>query len=481
MLFIFLLVPTMTKAEKRSKENEPTLTQKRFDLSLGPHLPSDEKHSMLAPHEAFSLPLISSIEQETANHDRASLQTALEPPFSTSGPWQFLFMPSLNFTSDEGLGAGLTFSIFRKDELAAQLREELRLRLFVTSKFSHQHEISWLIRKIGDLPLRLQTRVGFFSTRSAHFCGLGPEVTCADREALQAYRNLLQEGAPQDLSAPWSQAEFMRQYFLRRYFSPYFRLLFHWQPIHSWPLEFIFGWNLAYQQTGAPDDQSAFPFNRYSEVFPNGEVGRQSTLRVGILFEDVDLEAWPTRGHRALLLVRAADVWTGSSWQFYGAHADWIGYFQFPKTTASVVAVRILYDEIQGYAPSLELSQVTGLQDVSAFGGPWLGRGIRERRFNGHQKLIQQSEYRVPLATLRILPHRLGLALAAFYDVAWVRFAPQNQREDAASAASDRWLLGVGLGMRLLIDRVFLFRMDLAASPHERQGPFLYVVMGAPF
>lgn len=445
-------------------------------------LPSSEKSSDASPAtptEAFAPPRQS--DESPREHSLPSAQNNENGPFRSSNAWQFLLIPSLNYTSDEGLGAGLTFTLFRKDDGAALLREELRLRLFMTSKFSHRHEISWNLRNVGNLPVRLQTRVGFFSTRSAHFCGLGPNVTCAERDAWVAYRALLQEDAPQAPAPVSPLEEFTEQYYLRRYFSPYFRFLVLWKAVRSWPVELIFGWNLAHQQPGTLFEQSPSPYTRYAEIFPTGEAGRHSTLRVGFLSEDVDLDAWPSRGHRMLLLARAADVWSGSSWQFFGLYADLIGYFRFPKGTSNVLVLRVLYDEIHGEAPSLELSQVTGLEEVSAFGGPQLGRGIRERRFNGQQKRIHQGEYRVPCATFRIQHHRLGIALSSFYDFAWVSFSQPNPRNLITPQDNERLLLGLGLGIRFLIDRVFLFRMDLATSPQERKGPFLYAVMGSAF
>lgn len=432
------------------------------------------------PTEAFSPPA-----GERHEHDQpGSTPFALSAPrisADASTTWQFLFVPSLNFTSDEGLGGGLTFTFFRKSDAAAQLQEEFRLRLFMTSQFSHRHELTWYIRNVANLPLQLQTRIGFFSTRSAHFCGLGANVTCNEAEASQAYQALSQARNAQGLTTPWSQAEFSERYFRRRYFTPYFRFLMQWKAVPRWPVNMILGWALAHEQPGSPIEQTPFPNNRYSELFPNGEAGRHSTLRVGILAEELDLEAWPSEGFRALFLVRAADVWTGSSWNFYGIHTDVAGYFRFPEGSANIAAIRLLYDEIQGDAPSLELSQISGLQQVSAFGGPQLGRGIRERRFNGHQKLIQQGEYRVPFATFRILRHDLGLALVSFYDVAWIQYRPERRADALSPLNNGRWLLGLGLGVRFLIDRIFLFRVDFASSPHEQMSPFAYAVMGTPF
>lgn len=327
----------------------------------------------------------------------------------------------------------------------------------------------------------MRTRVGFFSTRSAHFCGLGPHVGCGQDDALAAYRNLLASGPVANSAVPATQDEFLREYYLRRYFLPYFRFLVLWKLFAQWPIELLLGWNLGFEQPGTPNAQFQLPQNKYSELFPNGEAGRHSTMRIGFFSEAIDLEAWPTRGHRALVLVRAADAWSGSSWSFWGIHADFIGYFRFPHKSGNVVATRLLYDEIRGRVPSLELSQVTGLQDVSAFGGPWLGRGIRERRFSGHQKLIYQGEYRVPLAALRVFQHRLGLAVASFLDLAWIRFSPDVPNEFAPYETSDRGLFGLGMGLQLLLDQLFLFRVDVATSPQETQGPYVYAVMGAAF
>ena len=81
---------------------------------------------------------------------------------------EFLFVPLPIgvANSDEGLGGGVVLALQHYHGGVEPLRDDVSLRLYLTSKWVQRHELRWEGIQVLDLPLRMWARIGMFSTVS---------------------------------------------------------------------------------------------------------------------------------------------------------------------------------------------------------------------------------------------------------------------------------------------------------------------------
>lgn len=396
--------------------------------------------------------------------------------------WAFIGFPILSYNTDEGIGLGGVLSLHHYAGGVQPFRDDISLRLFLTSNLVQRHELRWESIEAFDLPLRFRVAAGLYSTLTQNFCGFGSVVTC---DPALAERAADERGLGRGSE---TRAAFVRRFYKERYIQPYFDALFRVR-VSDMPhrVELFGGWRLAYHLPGQLGDLEPYRGSLYSRVFPLGEEGLLSTPQLGVVVDDRDFEPWPTRGYFFEASVRGSGPFTASRWTYGGVNSSLAGYFRIARVPQTVLATRLLADLLAGEVPTEALARSVGLLDAYAFGGQWLGRGIRERRYIGKIKLIQQAELRTMLANLDINGTELDVALAWFWDLAFVGYDWDNLAgfipgvHDARALASPRLLVGLGGGARILLNKTFVIRLDVAVSPNETLGPYLYTPVGNPF
>lgn len=407
-----------------------------------------------------------------------------EEPFpANEHVWRFVPIPLITANVDEGLGGGLVLAFHHHHGGVRPFRDDLSLKVYLTTAWLQRYELRWEGIEVFDLPLRTFVRLGLFSTVTQPYCGVGNGVSCdpARAEDAAAARGL----------EPGTDAfeEAARHYYLTRFVRPSLDLQTRWRVVDE-PvrIEALGGWRGAYTLAGDFLERGPWPHSLYAGVYPHGEDGLSSVLQVGVTADDRDSEVWPTRGFFLVASTRTASPWWGSHWDFQGLHGSLAGYVLLHRAPDVVLANRALVDLLFGEPPTDELGSIAGIRDAVSFGGQWVGRGMRAHRYIGAIKLIDQIEVRTALFHIvePFFDTRIDLATTVFLDAAWIGADWQDfdgglPGTDLDAGSPQRILFGAGVGLVLLFDRAFNVRLDVAGSPFEQSFPSFYAPVKYPW
>lgn len=367
-------------------------------------------------------------------------------------------IPALNYNTDDGFGYGAITSLYWNEPGLEPYKLALTLRFFMTTNWIHAHEVKVDALEVGGLPLRLSGLGGYYSTGSDNFCGFGGGVTCDPVVAERLADDLGLTGGDRD--------DLVRRYYLLRYRNPYLVLNGRWR-LSDLPhkVEVMAGWRGHYYATGSSEEGGPYPNSLHESLFPRGDDGLASVAQAGLMIDDRDNEPAPSRGYWAEASVRGASGWWGSAWDYAGVNVTLRGYVPLVGPRTVVLADRLVLDGTMGDPPVQELARPGGSQDYTGFGGQYMGRGIRARRFLGKAKLMNQAEVRWRLLAGRTL----ALELVAFGDAGVVAEGWGDLADELG-----RLLWGAGGGLRVFWGEDFAIRADVGFSPVE-SGPGVYV------
>ncbi len=384
-------------------------------------------------------------------------------------------VPTATFNTDEGFGTGGVISLYHHHEGVLPYRDELRFNIFVSSKLVQSHAITWDALRPFGVPGRSYLRVGYFSTVSQNYCGTGNVVDCAPGDAAEA---AVAEGLVDDPGAGDDAFDtFVRRYHLMRFIRPHATVIFRpWLRDKPYRTELLLGWRGSYTIPGDLQQRGPYPGSRYAADFPVGEPGLSSVPFAGVIVDDRDDEIFPLRGFFAEASVRGGHGWTGSTWPHAGVNAIGALFVSMSRTPRLVLATRGILDVIVGDPSTEELARIGGTLDPIAFGGSALGRGIREHRYLGKVKLLGQTELRGQFVDVNVLGQDFNLGAALFSDYGLLGYDLFDWR-----GSPFRPLATVGLSWRILWNRNFAIRWDLATSPAEAEGPGFYIIVGQAF
>ena len=339
--------------------------------------------------------------------------------------------------------------------------------------------------KVGDLPLRLTGRLGYISSLTQNYCGVGGTVSCDPKVA---------EAAADDVGGFADKDErdaFVRHFYQRRFMNPYGLLnaryaLFE-RTATSPRVEVTAGYRGFYFIPGnifADDDKDGaadltpYPGSLYEKDFKDGEPGFDSVLNVGLMTDSRDNEPSPTEGWWIEGSVRAATPAWLSTWTWAGANVTVRGYRYLPIVPELgrrlVLANRLTFDGVVGDIPIQELARLGGSQDVYAFGGADMGRGIRVQRYLGKAKVLNQTELRWRFFEFDVFDQDFALTAAGFVDAAIVADEIIDPKDLGTIA-------GGGGAFRIAWNENFIVRVDLGVSPIENWAPQLYITINQPF
>jgi hypothetical protein len=385
-------------------------------------------------------------------------------------------MPLLGYNSDEGIGAGLVVSLHDRIGKNDILKNELALRFFATSSFVQRHELRWEGVDVLDLPVRIWARLGFFSTTTQVFCGRGNGVTCDDAVARE---HALARGLREDTEA---FDAFVRHYYLVRYVRPHADTLWRWRVTEKpHAIEIFHGWRGEWFFPGTLFERGPYPGSLYASVYPHGEPGISSVLQVGLDVDNRDYEPAPSAGSFFEASVRASHPWIGSAWTWAGFTASAQDYELLLDAPHLVWANRALLDLVAGDAATEDIMQIGGTRNYPAFGGQWIGRGVRDHRYLGKLKAIEQSELRLDVGGFSIVGVRIDLGVVGFADFGWIAW----DWTDLAGAGGSwpagnplQLVYGGGVGIRAVINRASVAQVEMAGSPFEQRTPSFYTPVG---
>lgn len=373
-------------------------------------------------------------------------------------------LPAVNFNSDEGFGFGAVGSIYSYDGVTAPYKVAVDLVVFTTTRAVHTHSVALDVLELAGGSVRLTSKVEFAASRTGNYCGLGADVTC-DPEVARAAVEASSPPADADLE------QLTRQYYQVRSINPNGRVDLRWL-LAELPakVEAFGGWRGSVLIPGDFSDSAPYPGSLYARDFPGGEKGFTSVLQAGIALDGRDNEPAPTEGYWLEASGRAATPVWGSQFTYVGFNTTLRGYLPL-GTPRLVLADRLVFDGLSGDAHFIELGRPGGLQNYTMYGGFNAGRGIRQRRYLGRVKLMDQVELR---ATPVIVPVSDSLDIAitvlGFVDAGFVV-------EDWAQLPElfDVPVLGTGGGLRLAFNQNFVVRGDVGVSAIEDWAPAVYL------
>ena len=394
--------------------------------------------------------------------------------------FSFAAVPTLTFSTDEGFGTGGVATMYHRHQGVLPYRDAVTANIFISSKLVQAHALTWDALRPFDIAGRLYVRGGYYATVSQNYCGIGNDVACASGEALDESRRL---GLQKDPSLPEGAVdEFERHYHLMRFIRPYATVIARpWLRDKPWRTEVLLGWRGAVVVPGDLAIRGPYPGSLFAKDFPGGQAGTFSVPFAGIVIDDRDTEAFPTRGFFFESSVRGAHALTGSSWPHAGVNASLASFLsmtpQGPKAEPRVVlASRVIADVMVGEPSVQEMARIGGTLDSNAFGGSSIGRGVREHRYLGKVKLIGQAELRAQLFEHEVFGEVFNHGCALFTDAGLIGADVLQWRGNPA-----KLLTTFGVSYRMLWNESFAIRWDLALSPDEAEGPGFYIIVGQAF
>lgn len=382
-------------------------------------------------------------------------------------------VPVAAFSADDGYGGGALGGFYWRDPKLKPYKLAIEGIVYLTNLAVHADGayIDWL--RVHDWPLRFVGGLFFWATRNDTYCGLGNEVRCANDVALANARALH--------LTPAQTEEYVRTYYDRRYISPSAEIKFFWQivnpalPAPGDPkVELTFFWRGTGYIPGVLGHTVPYAQNYYSNAFPDGQPGFASVFQIGIMADSRDKEAAPTQGYWLDASVRGATRAWGSTWTYAGFNTTARTYLSFDARHAWVWANRFITDLFLGTPSVAEMSQIGGYATVpggmQGFGGTDIGRGVRQNRYLGRIRVLNQSEVRWNFFAFDLFGEHFDLTAVAFADLAWVGVDYQDFGGDPR-----KFIVGEGGGLRVAWDEDFMLRLDAAVSDVENFGTRVYV------
>jgi hypothetical protein len=380
-------------------------------------------------------------------------------------------VPALNYNSDEGFGYGVLGSLYFYDGKTAPYDWSTTFLIFLTTKKIQTHRVDLDFVDFLDKPLRLSTRVEFYSTRAAHYCGTDLTDYCDDVGLAEGEEAPEPAAAADALGLEGQQREdFLRRYYKLRYMNPNAFINARYK-LSDKPhrFEIMGGWRGGYLLPGDFEEDTPFEGSLYAQDFPEGEEGFYSTFQLGVMLDNRDNEPSPSSGYWIEGSGRGG-FFTGTGEPYYGFNTTLRGYLPLLASKRLVLASREIVDGVFGDPPVPELTTAGGSQSMSFFGGQYTGRGVRSAGLLGKARFFAQNELRWTALSFKISSANIDLGLVGFADVGYVA-------ADWSSIGSDQAVLfvGEGGGLRVAVNKNFIVRLDVGFSALEANSPGIYI------
>lgn len=386
---------------------------------------------------------------------------------------EFAGLPALGFGPDTGFGFGAIGRIYVKNENYFPYKMSLGAKIYLTTKGVHSHAFQFDAVRPFKLPMRVLSRVGFFKTNALNYCGRASDAACDENQAATIAR---EKNLPES-----EQHLFINNYYKHRFMSFFGDLSLRWLLWESKAkLELMTNYRGSYYLNGDFVKRDFYPGSLFQRDHQNEKTeGYLSTLELGLMLDNRDNEAAPSEGYWLESSIRGGALPIGSAWNHFGANLSARVYFPLDEEHRLVVASQSIADAIVGNMPFDALSRVGGSQafnDFTAIGGQYLGRGIKEQRFVGRLKFIEQAEFRYGFWAFTLLKQHFDLVSAIFGDFAMTAWDYSRLKKDLQNL-----YIGFGGGLRIYWNKNFVVRADYAMSPSENFSPKFYLVVGNVF
>jgi hypothetical protein len=375
----------------------------------------------------------------------ASAQDVAKPPATG---WEFVGLPALNFSSDEGFGYGLLLEAYNYGSGVQPYRFTIQPGFLLTTK--GRRDFTLFIDAPNLLPQnwRLDAIVASEGHLATPYYGIGNSTSYNE------------------------QSEAPPNAYFYRYGRRRFRIASNLQrKIGASPARFLIGGGWTSVRTDAtPFDSGTTLFAADFGTTPLR--GDDSFVRVGLIWDSRDREVGPRRGSWSDVLVQRVDDAIGATNNYTRVTATTRHYFSV--TERLVFAQRLLAQQADGAVPIYDLATVqTSFKQQEGLGGSNTVRGLPKNRFVGEGLVVSNSELRWRATEFDVLGKSLYLVLSGFVDAGRV-WAGSIDFSDIASDLH----AGYGGGLRVGVGPSFVAALDLGRSSEATQ---IYIGLGYPF
>ena len=252
-----------------------------------------------------------SADSEESEDDTPSLTTDLAIASGDTDRLKWFVLPIVGYNADIGFGGALLGLIFRYVPGYEPYRDQMQAVVGLSSTLYQAYQLTWERVGLFDKPLRLILGFEASANPVGHYCGEGNLVRCdegvAENAAIAAE---LEPGSE-------AYADFIDRYYRWRALRFEGWLSLRWSPIAKGP-ELVFDWRGQYTIAGYIGTRGNYSGSLFDQDHPDGENGFRSELKIGLVFDRRDSERRPTQGYLLSAAMRAAGIWIGSEWDYFG-------------------------------------------------------------------------------------------------------------------------------------------------------------------
>ena len=363
--------------------------------------------------------------------------------------WEFVGLPALNFSTDEGLGYGALLEAYNYGAGARPYRFTIQPTVFLTTK--GRRDVTVFFDAPALLPggWRLDAFAGREQELATPYYGRG-------------------NSSVRDTSLTSGPNPYFYAYGRTRV-----RLLANVQRrIGATSARYLLGAGFADVVTDATPFDSGTTLLAQELGAQPAPSGTLAYLRAGIVWDTRDREIGPHSGWWNELLVQRVDRALGATHSYTRVTATARRYL--PITPRLTGASRLLAQQTSGDVPVYDIAAVqTSFKQDEGLGGSRMLRGIPKNRVVGKGLVVLNNELRWRVADFAVMRKPAHLVLSGFVDAGRV----WDDRIRVGELASDLWT-GYGGGVRLGLGPSFVVALDAGRSSETTQ---LYIGLGYAF
>jgi len=377
---------------------------------------------------------------------RATAQTAERP---AAKGWEFVGIPALNFSSDEGFGYGVLAQIYNYGSGIQPYRFTIQPTLFFTTKGRRDAVLFFDAPKLLPRDWRLDVNVAREQQLANPYYGVG-NATVYDST---------KERAPDP--------------YYYRYGRVQLGLVSNLQhQLGSRSARVLFGVGFTHAKTDATPYDSGTTFLDAELAGAPAPEGNVNFVRAGLVWDTRDREIGPNRGRYADVIVQRVDKALGATTSYSRVTATVRQYVSL--TPRLVGAARALVQQAGGAVPLYDIATIlASYKSGEGIGGGNSVRGLAKNRFVGKGIVMGNAELRWRFTDFSLRGKPSFLLASGFLDAGRV----WNGAIQPAEVFSDLHA-GYGGGLRIGLGQSFVVAIDYGKSSESSK---LYIGLGYPF
>ena len=382
-----------------------------------------------------------------ALHGNRALAQAPERPAAKG--WEFVGLPALNFSSDEGFGYGVLAQIYNYGSGVQPYRYTIQPTVFLTTKGRRDVVLFFDAPKLLPRDWRLDVNLSREQQLANPYYGVG-NATVYDST---------KERAPDP--------------YFYRYGKVQFGLVSNLQhALGSRNARVLFGVGFTHANTDATPYDSGTTFLLAELAGAPAPEGNVNFVRAGLVWDTRDREIGPSRGTYADVIAQRVDKALGATTSYSRVTATVRQYV--PLTPRLVAAARVLVQQSGGAVPLYDIATIlASYKSAEGIGGASSVRGLARNRFVGKGIVLGNAELRWRFTDFTLRGKPSFLLASGFLDAGRV----WNGAIQPGDVFSDLHV-GYGGGLRIGLGQSFVVAIDYGKSSESSK---LYIGLGYPF